>query len=286
MHDKLVVPCSKESGASATSSCISETISDFPLVTIVTVVRNGAKYLKYAIESIISQSYKNIEYIIIDGGSTDGTLEIIKQYEFAVNRWISEPDNGIYDAMNKGINLAGGSIIGILNSDDWYESDTIELVVATFMAQACDVVTGDMLIWQNSSEFVRVKPNISWPRVKYGIFKINHPATFVSRDVYRDYSFDIRYPTAADLKFLLQLILINKKFSYLNKVLVNFRAGGASSFSSPSFMLSIIQMFWIRKDIGVGNRINVLLFTFDLFHKILAVLKARLRRLLNSFVTE
>lgn len=282
----MVVPCSQEGGDGVTSSCISETISDFPLVTIVTVVKNGAKYLKSAIESIISQSYKNIEYIIIDGGSTDETLEIIKQYEFAVKRWISEPDNGIYEAMNKGISLAGGSIIGILNSDDWYESDTIELVVATFVAQACDVVTGDMMIWQNSSEFVRVKPNISWPRVKYGIFKINHPATFVTRDVYLDYSFDIKYPTAADLKFLLQLILINKKFSYLDKVLVNFRAGGASSISSSSFMGPIIQMFWIRKDIGIGNTISILLFTFDLVHNILAVLKSLFRRLLNSFLTD
>ncbi|HKZ16129.1 MAG TPA: glycosyltransferase, partial [Geobacteraceae bacterium] len=105
MSNKLVVPCSQEGSDGVTSSCISEKISNFPLVTIVTVVRNGAKYLKCAIESIISQSYKNIEYIIIDGGSTDGTLEIIKQYEFAVKLWISESDNGIYDAMNKGINL-------------------------------------------------------------------------------------------------------------------------------------------------------------------------------------
>ncbi len=284
VNDKELVLCSKEACDGVTPFCTSETISDFPLVTIVTVVRNGAKYLKCAIESIISQSYKNIEYIIIDGGSTDGTLEIIQQYEFAVKRWISEPDNGIYDAMNKGISLAGGSIIGILNSDDWYEPDTIELVVATFVAQACDVVTGDMMIWENSSEFVRVKPDISWPLVKYGIFKINHPATFVLRNVYLDYSFDIKYSTAADLKFLLQLILINKKFSCLDKVLVNFRTGGASS--SSSLMVSNIQMFWIRKDIGVCNTINVLLFTFDLVHKILAVLKVLLRRLLNSFMIE
>ncbi|HBE89652.1 MAG TPA: glycosyltransferase [Candidatus Andersenbacteria bacterium] len=276
MSNKLVVPCSQEGSDGVTSSCISEKISNFPLVTIVTVVRNGAKYLKCAIESIISQSYKNIEYIIIDGGSTDGTLEIIKQYEFAVKLWISESDNGIYDAMNKGINLAGGSIIGILNSDDWYEPDTVELVVATFVAQACDVVTGDMMIWKNSSEFVRVKPNISWPLVKYGIFKINHPATFVTRDVYLDYSFDINYSTAADLKFLLQLILIKKKFSYLDKILVNFRTGGASS--NSSLMASVIQMFWIRKDIGVGNTMNGLLFIYDLVHKILAVLKTFFRR--------
>lgn len=258
------------------SSRIVATNANNPLVTIVTVVRNGSKYLNCAIESIISQSYKNIEYIIIDGASTDGTLEIIEQYEYAVQRWISEPDNGIYDAMNKGIRLARGSIIGILNSDDWYEPDTIESVVSAFMAQQCDVVTGDMRIWQDSFEFVTTKPKISWPCVKYGIFKINHPATFVTRKIYLDYSFDITYPTTADLKFLLQLILSKKEIFYLRKVLVNFREGGASTIFN--FWSPLIQMFGVRKDIGIGNAINSLLFVFDMLHKILAVLKSLFRR--------
>ena len=103
-----------------------------PLVSIITVVFNGEKYLAQTIESIAAQSYNNLEYIIIDGGSTDGTREIIKQYEHIIERWISESDRGLYDAMNKGIALATGEIIGILNSDDLYFKNTVLKVVEKY----------------------------------------------------------------------------------------------------------------------------------------------------------
>jgi len=99
-----------------------------PLISIVTVVYNGAKHLEQTILSVLKQSYPNVEYLIIDGGSTDGTLEIIRQYEEAIDYWISETDKGIYDAMNKGISLASGDYIVFLNADDWYERGAIESV--------------------------------------------------------------------------------------------------------------------------------------------------------------
>src|SRR5258705_5340519 len=100
-----------------------------PLVSIITIVYNGEKYIEDSIRSVINQSYKNIEYIIIDGGSSDNTVSIIKKYEKQIAFWISEKDKGISDAFNKGIAKATGEIIGILNSDDWYERDTVAKAV-------------------------------------------------------------------------------------------------------------------------------------------------------------
>ena len=94
--------------------------SPLPLVTIITVVFNGEKYLQQTIQSVINQTYDNVEYVVIDGGSTDGTVDIIRKYEDKIDYWVSEPDQGIYDAMNKGIQLAGGEIVGLINSDDCY----------------------------------------------------------------------------------------------------------------------------------------------------------------------
>ena len=108
-------------------------MNNSPLISIITVVYNGSKTLKQTIDSVLSQNYKNIEYIVIDGGSNDGTLDIIKKYESHINYWISEPDKGLYDAMNKGISAAKGVLIGMINSDDWYELNAVELIVKAYI---------------------------------------------------------------------------------------------------------------------------------------------------------
>ena len=104
-----------------------------PLVSIITVTYNAEKYLEQTIKSVISQSYKNIEYIIIDGMSSDGTVDIIKRYQKYIAHFSSEPDKGIYDAMNKGIKKANGELIGIINSSDFYEPDAVETVVSAYL---------------------------------------------------------------------------------------------------------------------------------------------------------
>lgn len=107
-----------------------------PLVSIITVVYNADNCLEETIKSVINQNYKNIEYIIIDGGSTDNTLSIIKKYEKQIKMWISEPDNGIYEAMNKGISLCQGEIVGIINAGDTYTSNAISIVVESYQNQS------------------------------------------------------------------------------------------------------------------------------------------------------
>ncbi|HKC67578.1 MAG TPA: glycosyltransferase family 2 protein, partial [Bacteroidia bacterium] len=115
-----------------------------PLVSVITVVYNGAKHLEQTINSVLDQEYKNVEYIIIDGGSADGTIDIIKRYEDKVDYWQSERDGGIYFAMNKGISLAKGELIGILNADDFYLPDTVRKVVDADKFAKADIYYGDM----------------------------------------------------------------------------------------------------------------------------------------------
>ena len=118
------------------------------LVSIITVVRNARKTIEQTINSVLSQTYKNIEYIIIDGASTDGTQEVIKKYENQLTYSVSEVDQGLYDAMNKGIQHARGDIIGIINSDDWYECNAIQKVVDVF--EKCDTKLVHCVYWSRT----------------------------------------------------------------------------------------------------------------------------------------
>ena len=120
------------------------------LVSIITVCYNSEKTIYQTMDSVLKQTYSNIEYIIIDGASTDGTLAIIKEFgqRFGARmRYVSEPDHGIYDAMNKGISMAGGDIIGIINSDDYYEPDAVEKVIGAYSRGDCAVFYGEMRTW-------------------------------------------------------------------------------------------------------------------------------------------
>ncbi|MEO6118912.1 MAG: glycosyltransferase family 2 protein, partial [Methylotenera sp.] len=125
-----------------------------PLISIITVVFNGAETIRDTIESVLKQSYGNIEYIIVDGGSSDATVDILKQYDHVVDYWISEKDKGIYDAMNKGIALARGDVIGTLNADDFYRYDhVLEDIAQVFLDPAIDACYGDLLyVNQNNVE--------------------------------------------------------------------------------------------------------------------------------------
>src|ERR1700730_3668142 len=129
-------------------------MTNYPLVSIVTIVFNGEKYIEQTIESVLNQSYKNIECIIIDGGSKDNTISIIKKYEDRLAYWHSEKDEGISDAVNKGIAKATGEMIAILNADDWYEKEAIRMIVETI--GQLDVAYGDVQYWKdNKKSFIQ-----------------------------------------------------------------------------------------------------------------------------------
>lgn len=200
-------------------------------VSIITVAYNSEKSIGRAVESVLAQSYSHIEYWIIDGKSKDRTVEVAESYRGALEEKgiayhiISEKDGGIYDAMNKGIRLAGGDIIGILNSDDWYEPDTVQTVVDTFWKEQCDLMFANIRMHKtDGTTFVKkarlrkFQTSRDW----------NHPTTFVKAELYKEFPFrDLGIHD--DYGFFLQMRKQNRRVVIVDKVLANFRMGGASN---------------------------------------------------------
>ncbi len=202
-------------------------------VSIVTVVLNDEKNIKKTINSVLNQTYLNIEYIVIDGGSTDGTLDVIEKYNDKINYWISEKDGGIYDAMNKGILQSSGDVIGIINSGDSYNLNTIQLVVDSYKTYGSDFFYfGNVNLINNNkkSKEVRSVNTNSFFFMRSGM-SIPHPAVFVPSKVYKKCGlFSLNYSIVSDYDFLYRLTKVyNIKYIYLNKILANFTDGGISS---------------------------------------------------------
>lgn len=198
-----------------------------PLVSIITVVLNGKEFIEQTIKSVLEQSYNNIEYIIIDGGSTDGTIEIIQKYNDRIDLWISEKDGGIYFAMNKGIQYANGKMIGILNADDYYSIDAVKIMVESDRINEADIYHGDMFSVNSSGQEVRMIPDISLMKEKPSIF---HPTCFVKKSVYEHVGvFNTDYLISSDYDFLLRCLERKYFFHYIPEVITTFRNGGSSA---------------------------------------------------------
>jgi len=201
-------------------------------VSIITVCYNSVETIEQTIQSVVNQSYKNIEYIIIDGGSTDGTLDLIRKYADKIAYWVSEPDDGIFDAMNKGIRAATGEIIGIINSDDWYGLNTVRNAVNYFMEhRKAQVVHGDtQIVNRDGSLFYLNRGNVG---LREFIYRMpSHPSFFVKKQMYYQYGyFDCQYKMAADYDFLMRLYHHQIISHYVPGILAYFRRGGASSIS-------------------------------------------------------
>jgi glycosyltransferase involved in cell wall biosynthesis len=204
-------------------------------ISLITVSFNSAHTLKDAIESVLSQQYEDIEYIIVDGKSTDSTVSIIESYSSRISKWISEPDKGIYDAMNKAIQMATGDVVGILNSDDFYfDSTVIPTVMEVFRTQPVDAVFGDLIFVDanNLSRVVRKYSSKGWTPKKFAYgFMPAHPTFFVKRTFYKEIGFfKTNYPIGSDYELLIRFLYTHKiKYQYINKVMVTMRTGGAST---------------------------------------------------------
>jgi glycosyltransferase involved in cell wall biosynthesis len=212
-------------------------------VSIITVALNNVEYIEGCVKSVVSQVYKNLEYIVIDGGSTDGTTEIIKKYDGNITKWISEPDKGLYDAMNKGISLATGDIIGILNSDDFYaDEDIISTVVKEFNEKRVDSVFADLVFikrndpdrivrYYQSSHFTPRKFLYGWMPA--------HTTFFAKSSVYQQYGlFNTNYRLASDYELLLRFLGKHRiSYSYIPKVFIKMRTGGESTKSFKSNLI-------------------------------------------------
>jgi len=249
-------------------------------ISIITVVWNNVKTIKDTIDSVLSQTYKNIEYIVIDGGSTDGTLSLLESRRDQLSALVSEPDEGIYDAMNKGIKLAKGDVIGFLNSDDFYLNDKVISKVASeferdiFLdASYADLIYVDQT---NTSKIIRY---FKTGEFKQGLFLKGwcpaHPTFFVRKSVYeRNGNFDLNYHFASDVELMMRFLEIHKiKSLYIPEVMVKMRMGGVSNRNLKNIWLAnkeIINSF--HKN---GLQVNSIIF---FIYKIISRLKQYIKR--------
>lgn len=216
----------KIEGGKRLNNILRTPFAEKPLVSIITAVLNGDKYLEHTIQSVLEQSYDNIEYIIIDGGSTDKTLDIIQQYDKSIDYWISHMDNGISSAFNLGIENAKGDIIGIINSDDWYEPDAIKNVVNIFISANPDLVCGAIQFWQHDKKIISSLSEIA--RIKRET-SIHHSTVFIKKNIYESFGgFNNEYKYAMDYELLLRFKMKGVKFYSLNDVIANRRLEGIS----------------------------------------------------------
>ena len=203
-------------------------------ISIITVSFNSASTIEDTLKSVISQDYKNIEYIIIDGGSTDGTLDIIDQYKNNIKTIVSEPDKGIYDAMNKGIELSSGDVVGILNSDDIYENNKVLSLVNDAFTINVDAVYGDIEYVDRLNLKKRLR---LW---KAGEFKSNsfkwgwmppHPGFFIKKSKYNEFgTYQLDLGSSADYELMLRMIAKRKiKLKYIPEIITKMRMGGVSN---------------------------------------------------------
>jgi len=204
-----------------------------PLVSIITVTYNAENYIEQTIQSVLAQTYPNIEYIIIDGCSTDSTLEIIKNnFQFSIFNFqlISEQDNGLYDAMNKGISIAQGELIGMINASDFYEPNTVEMVVSAYLQNKAGIFHGNVKMLNEDGSFFKIKkPETNLEHLYKGM-SLYHPTFFVVKSVYEKYGlYDLQYKIVADFDFAIRCYLAGVQFFYIDSVISNFRKGGVSS---------------------------------------------------------
>jgi len=209
-------------------------------VSVIVPTFNSAKTIEDTLKSVIAQNWADLQIIIQDGGSGDDTKSIVAKYPTALLGWRSEPDSGIYDAMNKGINRATGEIIAILNSDDAWLPGTLERVVSVFSRNPdVGVVSGSIEVWEDSPGGARVVLKSSLLHLHKGL-TVQHPATFVRRNVYERVGlFNTCYRIGADYEFVLRCLRVNIPWVILEDVLTIMRAGGkgGSTFNSDDWTI-------------------------------------------------
>lgn len=211
-------------------------------VSIITVCYNSSRTIRRTIESVLHQTYADLEYIVVDGLSSDNTVEMIKEYEPLFDgrmHWISERDGGIYDAMNKGIRMAQGELIGIINSDDYYEPKAVEYMVNSMTEDKYQILYGMMRTWKDGEEESIGISSHKFLRDRM----INHPSCFVTKAVYEDFGYyDTRYRSVADYDFMLQMSEQKEVvFKPVYEIIANFTLGGMCSTDQAYLELVALQ---------------------------------------------
>jgi len=253
-------------------------------ISIITATYNSATTVKDTFESVLKQTYDNFEYIVVDGLSKDNTVDVIKEYEPKFNgrmKWVSEKDKGLYDAMNKGIAMATGDVIGILNSDDFYTStDILQLVAESMQNGETDAVYGDIHFVNddNLDKCVRYYSSHIFSRrlMRFG-FMPAHPSFYCKRDVYTRYgAFNTKYKIGADFESLLRYIFVNRiKTKYIKRDFVTMRTGGASTNGIGSRWQIMQDHLKALKDNGIYS--NTLLLCLRYPYKVYELLTSKIK---------
>lgn len=273
----------KTEGGLRTKGNLKQGYPDKILFTVITVVFNSEKYLEETIRSVINQTYDNLEYIVIDGGSLDGTLDIIQKYEYAIDYWVSEKDFGIYDAMNKGIMLARGDCVGLINSGDGYFNNTLQIIADTYskLTNKQTIVSGGIQNIDNrNTPLSTVIRTTSILKNKYKMMPLNHPATFVPISVYKQIGlYSTKYKIDADYDFVLRADSSNISIYFIDDVLAFMRVGGVSQRFS---LLAYKEEYMIRKQY-LGSAYSLILLIKGLFF---AAVKIFIPKTLKHRLTE
>ena len=251
-------------------------------ITIITATFNSAGTVRDTFESVLRQTYSEIEYIVVDGASRDGTVDIIKEYEPRFEgrmRWVSERDSGIYDAMNKGLGMATGDVVGILNSDDFYTSDDVLETVANVMGRTgADAVYGDVH-FVNPDDLGKCVRYYSSKVFRPSLMRLGfipaHPSFYCKRSAYEKFGgFDLDFKVAADFENLLRLIYVGHiKTRYIEKDFVTMRTGGASTSGIKSHVQIMKDHLKALKKNGVSS--NIFMLSLRYFYKIYELLKGK-----------
>ena len=260
----------KGEGGLRTQGYFKKSYEDKPLASIITVVFNGEKYLEETIQSVINQTYDNVEYIIIDGGSTDGTFDIIKKYEEQIDYWVSEKDAGIYDAMNKGIAVCSGEFVGIVNADDIIYKDTLSKVSEAIRIRSIDYVYGSVHFMNDQGSILGEMfslPCEDIDKKKYIDIPFPHPSLFVKREIYKEIGlFNTQFKLSADYDFSLRLLEKSYKGFNLGMATGKFRSGGISGG---------ISTFVDTKNVLLSYNISKILVYKNMFASVAKVLLLR-----------
>lgn len=242
-----------------------------PLITIVTVSYNAVETIEKTILSVINQTYYNIEYIIVDGGSTDGTVDIIKKYVDKITYWVSEPDKGIYDAMNKGIIKASGQWINFMNVGDWFNNNNVISDVVSQINDNAIIVYGDIIkMLPDIQYYERAEPLTLLKRKMV----FSHQATFVRTDYHKKYLFDLSFRSSADYHFIYNSYYKrNVLFQYIPLLVANYDESDGMSKNNWTLAYRENYRIWEIEN----NKVKLLLMEFKLC-------KIRLRKLVKSFL--
>jgi len=243
-------------------------------ISIITTAFNSAKTIIDTLKSVSGQSYQNIEHIIVDGSSIDGTIDIIKKYERNNVKIISEPDDGIYDALNKGIRLASGDIIGILHSDDLYaDENVLSKIAESFSDSSIDGIYTDLIyVAQNDINkiFRYWKSRDFYPELLKKGWMPPHPTVFLRKSIYEKFGlFDTSYKIAADYDFMLRIFSGGANLKYLPFVSYKMRTGGVSNRSISHILCKSNEDLKALRKYGVGGVYTLLCKNFSKFGQFL-----------------